>query len=510
MELKVNVFRLSRNKNTKGFMKKVFFSILFILYSVGLIGQIDTEFWFAAPDVNELHADRPILIRFASLYDTANVLISMPAEDTFIPIEIQIPPNSTYSLDLTQWIDLIENQGSNIIYNKGILIRSSSPISAYYEVLTSNYLNPEIFALKGRNAKGVEFFTPFQTYFGRNPEVEYYSDIIIVSTEDNNQIIVVPSKDLIDHPAGTPFTIILGKGQTIVLRAVGSSGMDNPMGTKIKSMKPISVTVSEDSVDGPGGCGDLLGDQIVPVNMLGIEYIVPKGSLYYDEFVYCLAIDNETSLFIGNDSTPIVSLEEGQYYKIPVYEPFYLRSSKRIYVYHVTGYGCELGSALIPSFGCSGSSSIGFTRSTGEFFSLYLMVRSGGEDDFSINGNTNMIHASQFAPVSGTNGEWVYANIELSISDIPVEVGQLIENSTNKFHLGLTNGGSFSGCRYGYFSDFTVYESKIVANATEFCELEELIMTRNEIQDFTYHWISPNGLQSQGMVFNIDNKNHSL
>ena len=48
------------------------------------------------------------------------------------------------------------------------------------------------------------------------------------------------------------------------------------------SDKKIAVTVSDDSVNpvgfSPGsGCFDLLGDQLVPTDVIGKEYIVNKG-----------------------------------------------------------------------------------------------------------------------------------------------------------------------------------------------------------------------------------------
>ncbi|MDD2964887.1 MAG: T9SS type A sorting domain-containing protein [Bacteroidales bacterium] len=436
--------------------KNLLLGLLFGLFWQTGFGQTDTAFWFVAPEAEQAHGDRPIYLRLTSLMNEADVVISMPAEPAFSPIQITMAPNSSQSIDLTPFIDLVENKPGGIVLNKGIYIRSTSEISAYYEIFTSCHCNPEIFSLKGRNAIGNSFFTPFQTQYNRS--AGYHAAINIVSTEDNNQITIIPSVDLFDHPAGIPFTITLNKGQTIALQALGINGTDNPMGTKITSTKPVAVTVSEDTVGGPGGCGDMLGDQIVPVNLIGGKYIVPKGFLNFGEYVYFLAVENSTDIFIEGNTVAVASLQSGEFYQYPVDHPVFVESSKPIYVYHVTGYGCELGSALIPSFECTGSTQIGFTRSTDEYFSLYLMLRSGSEGDFLINGNSSLVSANQFSPVSGTNGEWVYANIEFNTSEIPVEVGQLIANSSDLFHMGIINGGSVTGCRYGYFSNFNSLE----------------------------------------------------
>lgn len=132
MELKVKVFRLSRNKNTTGFMKRVFVSILFILYSVALIGQIDTEFWFAAPEVskNDLQRfDEPIVLRITTLNAPVSIFISMPAEPSFIPLQISAGADTSVSVDLSPWLELLENKPANTILNKGILINATAPVT---------------------------------------------------------------------------------------------------------------------------------------------------------------------------------------------------------------------------------------------------------------------------------------------------------------------------------------------------------------------------------------------
>lgn len=415
--------------------------------------QTDTAFWFVAPEAQEMHGDRPIYLRITTLEQLAHVKISMPAEPLFTPIQITIQGNSNYSLDLTPWIDMLENKPWDVVLNKGLYIKSSTPISAYYEISTYCQCNPEIFALKGKNAKGKIFYTPFQTHFSRvGPG--YESVINIVSTEDNNLITITPSVDLVNHPSGIPFTITLNKGQTIALVAAGYYGISNPMGTKITSTKPICVTVSEDSDWGPGGCADILGDQLVPVTLLGKDYIIPKGFLFYEEFVYFLAVEDDTEIFLEGNTVPSYVISHGQYIKHPVSSPFIMHSSKPVYVYHVTGHGCELGSALLPAIECTGSMKIGFTRSTSEYFNLYLMTHNGNQNSFTLNGNQGIINSSAFTPIAGTNGEWVFANISFDNSQIPPGVGQIIENTAGLFHMGLINGGAYSGCRYGYFSSF--------------------------------------------------------
>ena len=48
----------------------------------------------------------------------------------------------------------------------------------------------------------------------------------------------------------------------------------NLSGTIIVSDKAISVSVSDDSVRGVSGCYDLMGYQIVPVEVIGTQYML--------------------------------------------------------------------------------------------------------------------------------------------------------------------------------------------------------------------------------------------
>ena len=135
------------------------------LLLIGFIAsaQTDTTFWFAAPDLQQAHGDRPIYLRISTLSSAANITITQPANSSFTPITIPVGPNSSNSLDLTSYITQLENVTPNTVSNKGLLIRSTTPISCYYDI--ANGFNGDIYALKGKNALGTKFTLPFQMGF---------------------------------------------------------------------------------------------------------------------------------------------------------------------------------------------------------------------------------------------------------------------------------------------------------------------------------------------------------
>ena len=116
-------------------MKKYLVYFFLCMQSLSFMyAQADTKFWFAAPEVTALHADRPIFLQIASLSKETKVTISQPANVSFVPIIVDLEANQLESVDLTNFIDQIENSDTNKVTNKGLLIESTEEITAYYEV----------------------------------------------------------------------------------------------------------------------------------------------------------------------------------------------------------------------------------------------------------------------------------------------------------------------------------------------------------------------------------------
>ncbi len=441
--------------------KVVLWSMLMLLGMFNAVGQTDTEFWFAAPDINIDHSDRPVCIRMTSLNLPTVVTISQPANPAFPVQNFILPPFTTQSVDLTPYIDMIECKPGNSILNYGIRIKATKAITAYYEVVSNNN-NPEIFALKGRNSVGTEFLTPFQNFApSAIPlySIDYQNGFVIVATTDNTTVTITPSQNAIGHPAGIPFVITLNKGQTFALVAASNQASGRMCGSSIVSDKPIAVTVYDDSVSGlwwGGTCADLCGDQIIPVAVTGKEYIVIRGWLGNDtEKIYIVGTQDNTEIYLAGSATPVATINKGQTYVVDlVTNSLYVKTNKPVYLSHLSGFGCELGMPVLPSIDCTGSRTLGFTRSIGHFFGVILLVKNGHQGNFILNGSATAIDPGEFTPVPGTAGEWVAARIDLT-AVCPVNTGSRITNTSALFHLGIFNGNNFSGCRYGYFSDFS-------------------------------------------------------
>ena len=553
------------------FGKYVVLCIVSLLLSFKGIAQTDTEFWFAAPEVDSSHADSSIM-RFASI-NAVDVIISIPKNPSFTPIMFHLAANSDTLIDWNKigpgkvnYKNAIENTALDIATNKGIHIVATDKIEAYYEVKTLP--NSEVFALKGANALGRLFYANFQNYWYNKPPIlsngddtlqfgtstttpvgldslplpfaiNDYQDIVaenswsafdIVATEDGTTIDITPTNPVISsnnvldqfgyvasgtlHPAGVTYSITLDAGQTYSGRQAYKNPTRSIGGTKIQVTNPsghkIALTCKEDGLmawnhdnsgiylnptdnsttnlyDWSNYAMDLIGDQMIPVDLIGNEYVVMRGGLYPDadqnpntppktwdfdgERVFLTGTQNGTPITISsyrNDGTLLntytTTLNEKQVFAYTFkystnkndIEQFLRISAPagyKFYTYHVSGQISELGSGIIPTIeGCTGSTQLAFTRSYNGLFQVNLMVKAGAEGSFKVfdsKGNdvstTFNIKATDFKAI-GTSGWSVYIQPNNDWTNKAlIDQTYIIKNSLNVFHLGILNISSFKG-----------------------------------------------------------------
>ncbi|MBE0646238.1 MAG: hypothetical protein IH596_00470 [Bacteroidales bacterium] len=500
-------------------MKHLYAFILLLLISSSCFAQIDKEFWFVGPEISANHGDAPIYMRISTMDDPANILLRMPANLKFAPIIQLIPPNSTISIRLdiiggnATWKDSIENKPADQVLNKGLLLTSDKLITAYYD--DANTSNPAIWPMKGKNALGTEFYIPGQNNYA-NQTNDGSEAFDIVATEDNTLITITPTLAIVGHPAGIPFEITLNKGETYSARTLITTASASLMGSHVVSDKPIAITISDDSIITGGW--DIIGDQLVPVNLLGYEYIVIKGFAdnnppnNNDERVYILATQNNTDIFIDGSPTPAATLNAGMQYNYGIpsaSNTVSVTATNPVYVYHLSGHPGEAGASILPQDSCTGSIKIGFARSSNSAFAMLILTRDGNQGGFLLNGGNTIITAASFNPVPGTGNEWYYyRQNNMTTAQVPVGAN-LLENTIGKFHLGIINNVGASS-EYGYFSDFsTLYlgadasicpgdsvELDAGANMTSYAWYKLVTGTWNLVGSSRYFTISDSGSYS--------------
>lgn len=427
-------------------MKRIIVFLAFQFLFLGAFAQIDNTFWFAAPDVDASHGDQPIFIRFVALNQNTTVRISQPQNVSFTAIQTTAPLNVVQSYNLTSRQGLLENTPANTVLDKGLLIESDDEIMVYYEI--GNGDNAEIFPLKGRSALGVNFRIPAQNEYANNNGA---AEIDIVATEDNTEITIVPTSAIVGHPANVPFTITLDKGQTYAAKATNINANGTLAGTKITSNKKIAVTTMDDSLFASGSW-DLIGDQIVPTTVLGNQYVAVKGNSSVEK-VYIVATEDNTNIFFDGQTTAATTMNDGDLFMQPIVNSsLFVESDKPVYVMHLSGVLNELGDAILPPIGCTGSSKVGFIRTSPQDFDLMVVTKSGNEGSFLLNGNPNLLVAADFQPVPGSGGDLMFTKKNFPVSDIGLNAS-ILTNTAGLFHLGVLSTTG-SGATYGYFSDY--------------------------------------------------------
>jgi gliding motility-associated-like protein len=446
----------------------------------------------------------------------------MPANASFQPIRFTLNAYAARTIDMTSFLRLVESKPENTNLITGIKITATNNISAYYEedgigfwAGVSHYANPEIFTLKGTAGLGKNFMIPGQNTFDNAPGSDYaawnpkpHNGFVIVATENNTVVDITPSKDAVGHVAGQQFSITLQQGETYTIIASNATGSQHLVGTVVKANKMISITVYDDSIGLPNSHIDLVGDQIVPEDVNGTEYILVRGELMtstlLQDYYYILGTVDGTDIY--KDGVFIKKINRGEIYSGNLSNSStYIKTSNPVYVTQLTGIGAEMAFTNLPSIRCTGSQLVSFVRSIDNYFYLNLLCKSIDIDHFLLDGNAGVITGNMFTPVPGTNGEWMSAHISQSsvTSKIIAGTPSQVSNTSGFFHVGFLNG-TYDGSVLGYFSNYARITLSPKAIGPQ-CTGNNLKLSSTQVFGATYLWSGPNNFSDTTASTTINN-----
>ncbi|MFC2188155.1 T9SS type A sorting domain-containing protein [Fulvivirgaceae bacterium LMO-SS25] len=153
----------------------------------------------------------------------------------------------------------------------------------------------------------------------------------IMATEDNTTVTIFGYDPAVTFRLGADpvgltdnsITVNLDAGETYVLETIQSASnpanIDGWLGASISSNKNIAVNVGSMHVQ-PSVINnqDAGADQIIPENAIGQEYIFVRGNgVDATEFALVVATQNNTEIYVNGSSTPIATINNGDYYQIP-------------------------------------------------------------------------------------------------------------------------------------------------------------------------------------------------
>lgn len=453
-------------------MKRFYILFLIFLGFLKVDAQIDTSFWFVAPDIVATNLGQsPIKMYITTYGASSTVYLRQPANPSFTATTKTIPAFSVDSIDLTTQIAAIESTPSNSVLPRGIYISASTSVSIVYTIKSPTH--KEMVSLKGRKAVGTDFYAPFQNAWrsavptpSTNPRSA--SAIDIVATQNNTSVLITPRANIIGHIKDVSFLVVLNAGETFSCQDTTVMAPTKLGGSIISSDKPVAITVSSSNLLNGGSTSSVI-DQITNSSHAGNDFVIAKSQSAGDKY-FILATVNSTSLTIYNGTSTVQTLiNTGETYSASATQPLtYIKSTKPVYVIHVSAHGSKLSGAQVPHFYCAGTYSTSFTRTTNDSLSLNIFTRNGYQGNFTLLSNSvsQPVPASAFTVVPGTGGTVVGAKIYYTLSQIPLNSYNILSNTGDIYGFGTHQGSNNSGSTYAYHSEWASYPFSIAGPVT--------------------------------------------
>lgn len=522
------------------FIKRLIFALVLLCGSQSVFSQVDTAFWFAVPKLAHGHPGHPIKLCVSTLDSPATVTVTKPAAGNTTIANFTVPANSSYSHTLVS--DEAGLTGFECDYNTpvnyGLYIHSTAKVNAYIAVQNNN---SEIYALKGNNALGTQFFIPMQyQYENASYNGQARNSVQIIATENNTTVTIIPSVALYQdasHPANAPFNITLNKGQVYNIASSTQTATGHMAGTVISSDKPIVVDVSDDSATPNGSNQDLVADQIVPEELAGSEYIViPSPSAANNTisgtglsdyaFIFALEDNTKVTVYYDNGTLQSQSFEnlmrgDKRSFHFPNNNPAFIwgrqenedgtTTPKPIFVFQVTGAGNELGGTQLPHVYCTGSTSAAYMplahpqgSSHVKHLFLTLICKEEYTTGFQINGVAS-IAASEWQTVPGHTMKYCRKDI----SSMATQSSIRVTNSLGKFHMGVIDyhqPGGYDDCSISYFSSYTSGSSiawNPIVTHSDYCQGDTIIFDFDSVDASITRILGPNNYEINSEPFQL-------
>lgn len=500
---------------------KVYYTLLCCLISLlSSQAQIDTAFWFAAPAVSpDAWWKEDVRLQISALGSSATVRLYQPAiaGNAKYDTTFSIAANTTFNYTLWRHkiasplslgFDSLEVRPVNSVVPYGLKIASSAKIRVVYTLQSRapSFFNPERFSLKGRNALGTAFLCPFSNQGlnhtllsdlnGDGQVTPARQRISVVASRPNTTVWFTTPCAIAGYPANTTHSVLLVKaGDCYAIEnasAATATVGNNLSGSEILANKPIAVTVSDDSFKGvSSGCYDLVGNQLVPVNKTGTNYVLTQTPSFTTSpaGAYVVATQNSTQISFNNGiTTTTTTLNKGNlfYYKLTTPSAS-LTCSAPAYCWFMTGLGCEMSGELLAPVNCGGANTQPFTRFHPQTMEVDIICLNTVSSTFTLTDAFNTpvaLNSLSFYPVAGTNTlispYYVTAKITAGTL-IPVPPGDYrLSNTAGPFVIRVTEGGQTTGSTYHESASFTGdTEVSVAGTSTVACKNQSGSITLN-------------------------------
>lgn len=446
--------------------KKIFITVILLITSLGF-SQLSNKHW-----IPPLHSRSETAIQDHYLY------LSTPEVTPFLVTVTDgngAPfPGSPFSLSQATPVVITIGNGqptkmfldiadvNTVVSNSGIIAQGSKDFYASFRMRHTSHA--ETLISKGRPGIGTSFRLGCMINETLDNRKSFVSSVM--ATEDNTTVTLSNYDTGVIFTSGTgditsdSQTFVLNEGQSVVFSGYSMyiENLEGIIGALISSDKPVAVNTGNALGGIDEGRGDFALDQIVSASQIGTEYIFIEGNGTPEmETPLIVAHEDGTEVFINDDTTPIVTINAGQFYLVPnsryqgtINRNIYVKTNKPVFAYQLIGGGNDTatsGMNFIPPLSCFFQNSvnipavdqIGSTSYTSD-----LMILTYSNATLTVDGN----------PVPNTQAQNVIGNTDWVTYRISGVTGDVNVVSTGPLAVGVFGFlGNASGYA-GYYSGF--------------------------------------------------------
>jgi gliding motility-associated-like protein len=289
---------------------------LVILLSISCLSGAQTsfstrgkEFWLGyLNNFNGSAGPVNLQVSIVSDYFTSGT-VSVPGQGWSASFSVVPGATATVNIPLTAALPDI----SSAVLAKGIHILSEDTVSVFAYNVEDNSMDGNL--VLPVQSIGTEYM--LAAWEGINVGSEKKSACVIVATENNTEVEIIPTCNVESGPAGTAFTVLLNQGDIYYLK--GATAQDDLTGTVVRGTqqsghcRPFSVFSGSECATVPNTClaCDHLVEQMYPISTWGTAYCAVPFSGMTGYTYRVIASENATYVTIDNGIPTL--LQAGQF-----------------------------------------------------------------------------------------------------------------------------------------------------------------------------------------------------
>ena len=447
-------------------MKKL--ALLFLLLSSAIsFSQLSNKHW-----IPPIHSRDNSAISDQYIYMSTNETVpfqvtatdgnGVPYAGSPFTISASSPASFTVGTGQPTKMFLNLSDVNTVVSGRGVILQG--PKDFYVSFRMRHSAHAETIISKGKPGIGTSFRLGCTINESQDNRKNFVASVM--ATENNTSVTlsnyntgVIFSSGAGNITADTQ-TFTINAGECIVFTGYSNvtANLDGIIGGLITSDKPVAVNTGNALGGITNGRADLTLDQIVSATQIGTDYIFIEGNGSASmENPLIVAHEDNTAIFVNGSTTPVTTLNAGQYYLVPnsYYQGtnnsnIYVRSSKPVFAYQLLGGGSDTATSglnFIPPLSCFFQNSVtipNVNQIGSNTYTTDLMMLTYSNATISINGVA--VPTSQAQTVLG-NTDWVSYRVSN-------QSGNLNVTSTGPLAVGVFGFQGTAVGFAGYYSGF--------------------------------------------------------